>query len=61
VGIAVARVAGGIEEHQGIDAGAHRTARWLVWIPALGGVAVLPFLVAFASSPTVPMRTQTKR
>jgi predicted MFS family arabinose efflux permease len=34
------------------DAGARRDARWLVWIPALGGVAVLPFLVAFASSPT---------
>ena len=34
------------------DALGRRDARWLVWITACGGVAVAPFLVAFAASPT---------
>lgn len=37
------------------DALARRDERWLVWIAALGGVAVLPFLVGFAASPTPTM------
>ena len=37
------------------DALARRDARWLVWIAASGGVAVLPCLVAFAASPTATL------
>jgi predicted MFS family arabinose efflux permease len=34
------------------DALGRRDPRWLIWITACGGVSVLPFLVAFAASPT---------
>ena len=37
------------------DALARRDPRWLVWIGACGGVAVIPFLVACAASPTATL------
>jgi predicted MFS family arabinose efflux permease len=45
---AIGAVAGGFVA----DALARRDERWLVWIAAIGGLLVLPFLLAFASSTT---------
>jgi predicted MFS family arabinose efflux permease len=45
---AIGAVAGGFVA----DALARRDERWLVWIAAIGGFSVLPFLLLFASSTT---------
>jgi predicted MFS family arabinose efflux permease len=50
--IGVAGVVGALTAGFLADALTRRDARWLVWIAACGGVAVLPFLVAFAASPS---------
>lgn len=53
--IGVAGVIGALAAGFVADALARRDARWLVWIAASGGVAVLPCLVAFAASPTATL------
>jgi len=50
--IGIAGVIGALTAGLLADALARRDARWLVWIAACGGAAVLPFLAAFAASPT---------
>jgi predicted MFS family arabinose efflux permease len=37
------------------DALARRDERWLIWLSAASGVVVMPFLVAFAASPTATL------
>ena len=53
--IGIAGVSGALTGALLADRAARRDARWLVWIPAFGGVAVLPSLVAFAASPSATL------
>jgi predicted MFS family arabinose efflux permease len=53
--IGIAGVIGALAGGFLADTVARRDARWFVWISALGGVAVLPCLVAFAWSPTATL------